>query len=224
MISIIIPVYNEENILISNSAKLSDLSRKAELIFVDGGSTDRSIEIARQYGVVLESKKGRAVQMNYGAQQARNDILFFLHADNVISRETLSNIEEIMCKDTFIGGCLSQRIDNKRPIFRLIEAQGNIRARVSKVFYGDQGIFVRKDIFSQTGGFPEVPIFEDVLFTRKLKGAGKTAVLADKIIVSPRRWQKRGIIKTTIMFTRLSAMFRMGFPLERIKRLYEDLR
>jgi len=224
MVSIILPVYNEEKKLIEHTKWLKDCFRQAELIFVDGGSIDRSIEIARQYGRVLQSGKGRAIQMNFGAKQAKNDILLFLHADNIVSPESLENIEKEIQQDGVMGGCLTQRIDKKGLIFRLIEMQGNIRARMTRVFYGDQGIFVRKDIFFHLGGFPDVSIFEDVLFSRKLRREGKTVVLLDKIMASPRRWEKRGIIKTMIMFSTLLAMFKMGFPLERIKALYEDLR
>lgn len=224
MISIIIPIYNEEKILNINAARFVGLSAHAELIFVDGGSIDRGIEIARRYGRILQSKKGRAIQMNFGAKQAKNDILLFLHADNIVSPESLENIEKAVWRNGVVGGCLTQRIDKKGIIFRLIEAQGNFRARRSKVFYGDQGIFARKDIFFQLGGFPDVSIFEDMLFSRKLRCEGKTVVILDKIMVSPRRWEKRGIIRTTLMFNALLAMLKMGFPLEKIKALYEDLR
>jgi len=224
MISVIIPIYNEERILSTDPVRFANLSHHTELIFVDGRSIDRSIEIARRHGKVLQSEKGRAIQMNFGAKQAKNDILLFLHADNIVSPESLENIEKEIQQDGVMGGCLTQRIDKKGLIFRLIEMQGNIRARMTRVFYGDQGIFVRKDIFFHLGGFPDVSIFEDVLFSRKLRREGKTVVLLDKIMASPRRWEKRGIIKTMIMFSTLLAMFKMGFPLERIKALYEDLR
>lgn len=224
MISIICPIYNEETVLSKNSVTFQKLSCQAELIFVDGLSIDRSTDIARPYGRVLKSKKGRAIQMNVGAQAALGDILVFLHADTTISTDSLPAIEEKITKDGYVGGCFTQRITKAAPIFRLIEAQGNIRARWSKVFYGDQGIFVKKDIFFKIGGFPEVPIMEDVLFTRKLRQAGKTTVLPDTILVSPRRWEKHGIIKTTLLYNLIIILFRLGFPLDKIRLLYEDLR
>jgi len=177
MISIIIPVYNEEEILLRNSQKLKNLSQSAELIFVDGGSSDKSAEIASSYGVVIDCKKGRALQMNCGAEYARHEILLFLHSDNYIFPEAILSIEKNIKKNGFIGGCLTQRIDNRRFIYRIIESQGNIRARLSKVFYGDQGIFIKKDIFFKIGGFPEVPIMEDVLLTKKLRKIGNSAGL-----------------------------------------------
>jgi len=224
MISVLVPIYNEKEVLSERSAMFQNIAKVAELLFVDGGSTDKSEDIAARYGRIITSEKGRARQMNAGAREASGDILSFLHADNIVSPETINSIEKAVRENEVIGGCLTQRIESERPVFRFIEWQGNNRARRTKIFYGDQGIFVRKDVFDQLGGFPDVPIFEDVLFSQKLKQAGKTTVLPDKIRVSARRWEKRGIFKTTLMFNKLLIMFKLGHPLEKIKRLYEDLR
>jgi len=224
MVSVIVPIYNEEKALTKNSPYLEKLKGYAELIFVDGGSADRSIEIAASYGKVLLSEKGRAAQMNYGAGFAQGNILFFLHADSIISVDTLRCIESKLRDNSFIGGCLTQRIDREGLQYRLIESFGNIRARLTRVFYGDQGIFVRKDIFLKIGGFPEVPIMEDIIFTKKLRKAGKTIVLRDKILVSPRRWEKNGIIKTTLLFNLIIILFRMKVPLHKITHFCEDIR
>lgn len=224
MICVIVPVYNEENMLRARSKALQELARTTEMIFIDGESADKSVDIAAQYGRVISSEKGRARQMNAGALQARNDILLFLHADNTVMPEAIESIKKEIRQNGAVGGCLTQRIDNGRFIFRIIEWQGNNRARRAKIFYGDQGIFVRKDVFERIGGFPDVPIFEDILFTYKLKGEGKTTVLPDKIAVSARRWEKGGIFRTTVMFNTLLIMLKMGYPLEKIKKLYEDLR
>ncbi len=223
MISIVCPIYNEEKVLSENSVALERLSHQAEFIFVDGGSSDRSVEIVRQYGKVLSSKKGRAVQMNAGTLGAFSNVLLFLHADTLVSAGTLRSIETIV-ENGYAGGCLTQRIEKEGFVFRLIEAQGNMRAKIAKVFYGDQGIFVRKDVFQKIGGFPEVPIMEDVLFTKKLRNAGNTIVLSDKIFVSPRRWEKKGVIKTALIYSLIVLLFKLGYPLKKIKSLYEDLR
>jgi rSAM/selenodomain-associated transferase 2 len=224
MISIIVPIYNEEDMLSKASAHLQRLSREAELIFADGGSTDRGVDVARGYGKVFSGEKGRALQMNYGARQAKGDILLFLHADTMVSADTLGSIERKIMNDGYVGGCLTQRIDNKAFIYRLIEWQGNVRAAMTKEFYGDQGIFVKKDIFSKAGGFPEVPIMEDVFFTQKLRACGKTVMLPDKILVSARRWEKKGVIKTTLLFNLVVLLSWLRVPLHTIKKLYEDLR
>jgi len=224
MLSIIIPLYNEELMLLKMSAYLHGLSRSAELIFADGGSTDHSVDIARRYGKVFCVEKGRALQMNYGAIRAHNDILLFLHADTVISAATLKSIEKEIISEGYSGGCLTQKIDHKAHVYRLIEWQGNIRARMTREFYGDQGIFVKKETFLKIGGFPEVPIMEDVLFTHKLRSHGKTVVLPDTIMVSARRWEKKGVIQTVLLFSRIIVLFWFRTPLNKIKQLYEDIR
>lgn len=224
MISIIFPIYNEEKILSEKTVQFRNLSANAELIFVDGGSSDNSAVIAAAYGKVIRSKAGRAAQMNSGARSAAREVLLFLHADTGIAPDTLLAIEEAINSKDFVGGCLTQRIDSDSFIYRLIERQGNIRARRHKIFYGDQGIFVKKDVFERIGGFPEVPIMEDVLFTRKLRKIGQTVVMPDKIMVSARRWERKGIIKTTILFNLMIILFRLKVPLRKIKRLYENIR
>ncbi len=224
MISIVVPIINEEEVLSRDFSGFAELSRASELVFVDGGSSDKSVALASKCGTVFVSEKGRAQQMNTGARKARHDILLFLHADNAIVPKAIESIEKEIREGQTLGGCLTQRIDKQGFIFRLIEWQGNNRARRTKIFYGDQGIFVRKDVFAQLGGFPDVPVFEDVLFTQKLKGQGKTAVLPDKIMVSPRRWEKCGILRTMLLFNTFLMMFKLGYPLEKIQKGYEDIR
>ncbi len=222
MISIIIPFYNEERMLTKVSPSLQKLSCVAELIFVDGQSTDQGAQIASQFGKIFQSKKNRASQMNYGASQARGDILLFLHADNFISPLTLDKITQKIGVEGYAGGCLTQRLDDNAFIYRLIESQGNLRARLTKEFYGDQGIFVKKAAFLALGGFPEVPIMEDVLFSRSLRKYGKTVVLPEKILVSARRWKEQGILKTALLFSLINVLFWLRVPLPEIKQLYSE--
>ena len=224
MISIIIPIYNEEAVFSKSLGQLRNLSEHAELIFVDGGSMDKSAEIALGVGSLLHSTKGRSLQMNSGGFSAKGGILFFMHIDTMISPDTLPKIEDAVNNKGFIGGCLTQRVDKDAFIYRFIEAQGNSRARRHKIFYGDQGIFVKKDVFERIGGFPEVPIMEDVLFTQQLRKMGQTVVLPDRITVSARRWEKKGIIKTALFFNLIILLFRLKVPLHKIKQLYEDIR
>lgn len=224
MVSVVIPVYNEEKILSANCACLRRLSQRAELIFSDGGSSDRTRTIASDYGRVVNGKKGRAAQMNFAVAQSSFDILLFLHADTAITQEALEAVEHKVTEDGFIGGCLNQRIDKPGFIYRIIESIGNTRAKLTKVFYGDQAIFVRKDIFLKLGGFPQEPIMEDVLFTKKLRKCGRTIVLPDKVIVSARRWEEKGILKMALLYGLINILFWLRFPLEKIKILYDDVR
>lgn len=224
MISIIAPIYNEEKALLDNLSYFEGLAQKHELIFVDGESRDQSVQIALGLAKVISSKRGRALQMNHGARFAQSDILLFLHADNQVSLDALQAAEARVKKEGFIGGCFSQRINRQGAVYRLIEGFGNIRARATRVFYGDQGIFVRKDIFFSLKGFAPVPIMEDVLFTQALRKSGRTVVLAQEIIVSSRRWDKHGVLQTILLYSFLNILFWLHFPLRWIKSLYDDLR
>lgn len=224
MISVIIPIYNEEETLRNKSSYFRELAKHSELIFVDGGSSDRGANIAREYSSVLYAKKERALQMNYGANLSEKDILLFLHADTHINIDTLISVENKLSGNEVSTGCLTQRIDKNGLIYRLIEGLGNLRAKVTGVFYGDQGIFIKRALFNSLGGFPDVPVMEDVIFTRALRKITKPIVLRDKIFVSPRRWEKDGVIKTVFLYSFINTLFWLGFPLDKIKKAYSDLR
>ena len=223
MVSVIIPTYNEES-TIQRLLKSLSSDNVSEVIVADGGSSDRTKELAQQYPVkVIECVKNRALQMNEGARQAEGNTFLFLHADSILENNSFNPINQNINKG-FIGGCYSQRIDSSKIIYRLIESSGNIRAKLSKIFYGDQAIFVRKDIFSKIGGFDLVDIFEDVLFSKKLKRIGRTTVLSQRVLNSPRRWEKQGIIKATLIYWFLSVGFILRVPFRILKKIYNDVR
>lgn len=224
MVSVIIPIFNEEEALKRNLPFILPLHNLAEVIFVDSQSNDKSISVIQGVGRVLSGQRGRAAAMNLGASQAKGNILLFLHADTTIEPQTIRNIEKNIRQFDAVGGSLTQRIEAEGFIYRLIEAQGNFRAHLTKEFYGDQGIFVKKEEFLAIGGFPGVPIMEDVLFSRRLRRSGKTIILADKINVSARRWRKLGVIKTTLLYNLIIILFTLRVPLDKIKKLYDDLR
>lgn len=224
MLSIIIPIYNEEKALSDNPGYFKSLAGQAEVIFVDGGSCDASVRLAGEYGLVISGKKGRASQMNYGAGFSKNDTLLFLHADTRINIGTLISMEKKIREGAVGAGCLTQCIEKPGIAYRLIEIFGNFRARITKVFYGDQGIFVNKGLFMKLNGFPEVPVMEDILFTMKLRKFTKPIVLPDKIFVSPRRWEKSGVIKTIFLYSFLNILFWLKVPFKKIKMIYPDLR
>ena len=224
MISVIIPIYNEEETLRNKSSYFRELAKHSELIFVDGGSSDRGANIAREYSSVLYAKKERALQMNYGANLSKEDILLFLHADIRININTLISVENNLSGSKASSGCLTQRIDKNGLIYRLIEGLGNLRAKVTGVFYGDQGIFIKRALFNSLGGFPDVPVMEDVIFTKALRKITKPLILRDKIFVSPRRWENAGVVKTAFLYSFINILFWLGFPLGKIKKAYFDLR
>lgn len=223
MLSIIIPVYNEEN-TIGKTLSTLVYGDNIEVIVVDGGSQNKTVELAQQYPVkVICASKNRALQMNKGAEVSYGDVLLFLHSDSWFEKGSLEEIIQAL-NNGCVGGCLSQRINSQRIIYRGIEESGNIRARLFKVFYGDQAIFVKRDIFFKVGGFDNVPLFEDILFSQKMKREGKTIVLNKKVFVSDRRWERKGIIKTTFIFCLLTLGFQLNVPYDKLKRLYQDTR
>lgn len=223
MISVIIPTYNEEK-NIKNTLKSLLSHRNIEIIIVDGQSSDKTVELARNYPVkIFRSEINKGIQMNSGAEEASGEIFLFLHSDCTPEGGAFLAIKDCLSRG-YIGGCLSLRIDSDNIIYRFIEASGNIRAKLSKIFYGDQGIFVRRDVFFKIGGFDKVELFEDIIFSKKLKREGKTAILNKKIYASARRWQKQGVIKTTLVYWLLTLGFLFGVSPGTLKKIYSDLR
>ena len=224
MISVIIPVYNEEECLLKNDVYYQMISQAGELIFVDGGSTDRTVSLAKKLGRVITAPKNRGAQMNRGAKEAKHKILLFLHADAFIHFENLQHIVNAIKNKKYIGGCFKQVLDDPAILYRWIAWTGNIRAKVSKVFYGDQAIFVRKDIFQQLGGFPEVKIGEDVLFTRKLRRKGRVGVLPFTVNCSTRRWKRQGVWQTFLLNLRINTALVWNQNLDQLANTYQDAR
>ncbi len=197
-ISIIMPVYNEEANLANTLRQLST-SDDAELIIVDGGSTDKTMSIALQFTrKVYEAKSGRARVMNYGAGKAEGSILLFLHADCILPDNAFSLIRRTLDDNNVSGGAFSLRIDHRGAKFRLIEFAANLRSRIFSIVYGDQGIFLRKVTFDQIGGYADIPLMEDIEISQRLMKIGKIVLLKASIKASARRWLKEGAIYTTL--------------------------
>ncbi|GAB4150396.1 MAG: TIGR04283 family arsenosugar biosynthesis glycosyltransferase [Planctomycetaceae bacterium] len=196
-ISVIIPTLNEaEHIqaLIQETRSLGT----CEIIVVDGGSTDRTSELAVTADKCLSVSPGRAIQQNAGAEIACGDVLLFLHADCRLEPGTLEAIREVMSDQQTIAGCFRQRIEAKGLRYRLLEWGNALRVRCLKWMYGDQAIFVRREVFNQIGGFPDVKLMEDLLLAKRLKKRGRLALLPSRVRVSARRWQTKGVIRQTL--------------------------
>ncbi len=206
MIHIIIPVFNEERILLEKKDYFQDLKKNAGIIFADGGSSDRTVEIARNYGEVVCCRRGRGIQKNRGAEFAKGEKLLFMHVDTCIDSEALEKINHAL-SNGICGGCLTLAVDDHRWIFRLFERIVNFRAKYFHVIDGDLGLFVKKSIFNKAGRFDPIAMTEDILFSRKLRAQGKVVALSPLIIASSRKWRQEGFLKTFLGYT--SAYFQI---------------
>lgn len=228
-LSIILPVLNEQEALPSCLQALKEGAfylPPHEVLVVDGGSVDSTCAIAEKYGatVVEAQQKGRAFQMNEGAVLAKGDWLLFLHADSTMSSQACQRLTQVIQENRLIGGCFSQKIDHKNPLYSYFAWTGNVRAKIKKVYYGDQSIFVRKDAFEKAGKYPLIPIMEEVVFTEKLREVGPVAIQKEKVISSPRRWEKMGLWKTVLLYAKIRRGFARGVSPEQLKEIYLDIR
>jgi rSAM/selenodomain-associated transferase 2 len=197
-ISIVMPVLNEADNL-RKFLSLLHLSGNEELIIVDGGSSDKTVSIAMEFTEkVFEAKTGRASVMNFGAGKATGDILLFLHADCMLPDNGFTLIRAVLSNGNIAAGAFSLHIYHPGFGFRLIESVANIRSRMTSLIYGDQGMFLRKDMFDHIGGFADIPLMEDIEISRRLKKQGKIVFIKPPITASPRRWLKEGMIYTTL--------------------------
>ena len=196
-VSIIVPTLNEELVLEKTLTQFQQLSPH-ELIVSDGGSDDDTRNIAGRFSHrVITGSAGRALQMNVGADEATGDILLFLHADSRIEPESYRKMQQCMQNPKWIGGAFTLCIESGKWSLKLIALLANIRSKYFGLAYGDQGFFVRKEVFKDMNGFSPLPICEDLDFYHRLRKKGPVILLKEKAHTSPRRWIKEGILFTT---------------------------
>lgn len=224
-ISIIIPALNEAKNL-RNTLAFIHLSENEEMIIVDGGSNDETLSIAREFTKnVFQAKSGRASVMNFGAQKANGDILLFLHADCILPNNAFILIRKALTDSSIAAGGFDLGISDPRLHFRIIEFGVNLRAHLTSLIYGDQAMFLRKDIFDRINGFAEIPLMEDIEISLRLRKIGKMIFLKPPIKASPRRWIKEGVIYTTIRdWKNAFAYTFLKTPPEKLIRSYKDVR
>lgn len=223
-LSIIIPVLDEERAIRGTIEDLARI-RPHEVIVVDGGSTDGTAQAVRQSAARLAtSGKGRAAQMNRGARQAEGDVLLFLHADTRLPDTAHHDIRDCLEDPRCVGGRFDIRLDSQRPLLRLVGRLISLRSRLTRVATGDQALFVRRAVFERLGGFPEIPIMEDVAFSRALKKEGRIACLGSRVVSSARRWERNGPVRTILLMWTLKLLYLAGVSPPRLKRLYDDVR
>ena len=196
-VSVIIPTLDEEQRLPRLLERLALEAPRAEIIVVDGGSLDHSVDKARIWAdQVLVTGPGRAYQLNQGAKAARGEILWFLHADSEPPKQSVAKIIEVMHnRPELLGGAFRLKFDRKDAAMRLIAWGANVRTRLFAMPWGDQGLFVRKSVFLELGGFPDVPKVEDFEFQRLLSRRGKTYLMKEPMVTSARRYDEMGKMK-----------------------------
>lgn len=223
MISVIIPVYREEHHIRSF---LADLQQRpdppSEILVIDGDAKQRTLtaidnaEIRR-----IPSLPGRGRQMNLGALHAHGDILLFLHADTALPPNAILRMGLAMRDRDIAGGAFSLRFASSRPSLRTIATLANLRSALTRVPYGDQGIFLRKDIFQRLGGFKEIPIMEDLEFMARLRRSGyRIRILPEAVRTSARRHHTEGVVLCTLRNLCLRLLFHLGVSAWRLHRFY----
>ena len=220
-IAVIIPALNEAANIVRAVTSAWD-GGADEVIVADGGSSDETCRLAEQNGaLVVSASRGRAVQQNAGVKAASGDVLLFLHADNWLGREAIAQVRNAATqKKSDLCGALQQKIEAAPFIYRLLERGNAERVRWLGLPYGDQAIFVTRDLFEQVGGFPDEPFLEDVLFMQGLRRHSWPKLLPGPVHVSPRRWEKRGVLRQTARNWAILTAFSLGASPESLAKWY----
>ncbi|MEM9537942.1 MAG: TIGR04283 family arsenosugar biosynthesis glycosyltransferase [Cyanobacteria bacterium P01_E01_bin.42] len=221
MIYIIIPVLNEEQ-QIQTTLLAIERSPDIEIIVVDGGSTDDTVQLAKECDVIAisTSQQGRARQMNAGAAIASGDILLFLHADTRLPRGYAKMVRETLALPQTVAGAFELKIDGRMRSLRWVEKMVQWRSRFFSLPYGDQALFCKTSTFFELGEFPDLLFMEDFEFVRTLRKAGRIRIISHAVLTSGRRWQKLGVWKTTAINQIIIIGYFFGVSPDRLARWY----
>ena len=221
-VSVIIPTLNEAA-RIEESIAHARRSGDEEIIVVDGGSADNTAERASRAGArVIKASRGRAMQQNEGAAAARGTVLLFLHADTRLPQGYASEVFELFLDRRTILGAFRFKTDSDEPRMRIIEFLANFRSQNLRLPYGDQALFIRKTAFEQAGGFPGIPIAEDLVLVKKLSKMGGVGTAQVEAVTSARRWLKLGVVRTTVINQIILVGLAMGISPHTLSRIYRQ--
>lgn len=218
MISVIVPALNEASVIAETLGSIPPGER--EVLMVDGGSTDGTPDLAAPLARVLQAPRGRARQMNAGAAEARGEVLLFLHADTRLPPDGLEQIRAAVAAGALWGGFRQRyNVPGLRP--KVAATLSNFRLRVARTVYGDQALFVRKDAFAKAGGFPDIPLMEDAVLSRRLKRLAPPAILRGPVVTSARRQREMGYLRYWLRCQRTKLLLAMSRSPERAHHAYE---
>lgn len=223
-LSAIVPALDEGTGIASTLDTLDLLrARGGEVIVVDGGSSDDTVARARPLADrVLATGRGRARQMNAGAAAATGDVLWFVHADSRVDPAAVDDLERAYARPGTVWSRFGVRLSGQRPLFRTIAFLMNRRSCLTGIATGDQGIAVRRDAFEDAGGYPELPLMEDVALSRALRRRARPACLPVRITTASRRWEQRGPWRTIWLMWRLRFAYWRGADPGLLARRYHD--
>jgi rSAM/selenodomain-associated transferase 2 len=220
MISVIVPARNEEQLLGRCLQSVLDQDAATEIIVVDGGSSDRTVAIAQGYPVqvITGSPPGLPRQLNAGAAAAVGDLFLFLHADTELVPGCMEKLQRM--PDTVVGGAFTMQVTGNRRFYKILSLGGDVYCRLTRTYFGDRGMFVRRETFSRLGGFREMPIMTDVEFSRRMKRLGRTVLLPGPIRSSSRKFTDESPWRTLYLIFYALTAYRLGVDPETIRRKY----
>lgn len=223
-VSIIVPALNEAELICAFLRRLRAVAPGAEIVVVDGGSDDGTAELSAGLADrVLKVPRGRARQMNAGADIARGEVFWFLHADSLIPPNALEEIAKTLREDSNVGGCFRLRLPGQEWIYRVSDSLGNLGVHIFGFALGDHGIFCRRRAFSSAGGFPEIPLMEDAEFYRSLRRWGVMRQSRMAIVGNPRRYEQLGPYRTTLYYFVILGLYVLGAKMSMLTSVYRKL-
>ncbi len=221
-LSIIIPVLNEGERIAATLDALARLrALGVEIVVVDGGSRDATVQRARLRATrVISAPRGRALQMNAGAEKAAGNVLLFLHGDTRLPDDADHVLLNGLEHSGRAWGRFDVTIDSRRPLLRLVGWMMNLRSRLTGIATGDQAIFVKRDAFNAVGGFPPIALMEDIALCKRLKRVSRPLCLRERVVTSARRWERHGVIRTILLMWRLRLAYFLGRDPNELAQLY----
>lgn len=223
-LSIIIPTFNEEKGIERTLLAVKACALEAEMLVVDGGSSDRTVEIASQYTRVITAPRGRGGQLNAGTAATMGNILLYLHADTIPDADGITELLSVMQDETIAGGAFRMRFNDARPLYKRISANVTQRSLRSRSYTGDQGIFTRRGVFEQLGGYQNWPFMEDVDYSERMNKAGNITLLTGEVETSARRHQQWGLVRTQLTVILIRILYLLKVHPARYEWLWPPVR